>query len=838
MSIEEIVSRADLFIEGTVKRSEGGIPIGNGNMGTLVWTSPSAIKMQINRNDVFANDSYSNSFNERHLDYSYACAFVDIDFADFTEDIFTGKTRQHLHLYTAEGAIEGEGAGSSFFACTNRDAFVFSCFDKRRETEGINIRIKMLRPAEVKTKNHLAVSRFIIKEDAVILKQEFTEGNYYCASAVAVSVSGRKFRIRQNNESGGLHPGIPNRRPIVLGMDSENETRICLEPGKGEFDVYISSAAAFDRSGAGAESEDVAEKALELLRQTRMTGKSSLKADSDTFWKNFWEKSFIELSGDAEAELVEQHYQYYMYILACCSQNSKYPPNYGGMLFSTRGDLRHWGAMQWWNNLQLYYNAVMASGHYELVMPFFSQWNTCFERFAIAARQQWGASGIFIPETVGFDGPEVLPETIAAELRDLMLYRKKWKDHSEEFWQFAMRKRPHECRWNFRGMEKWEDGILKNETKGTESFGSVTHMLGSQAGIAYLYWDYYCFSGDRNYLETYGYPIIKGVAEFFRTFPNLIKGDDGLYHIYYTNHSEGYYGSTDSMESVTAMYGILPIAIRAAGILGIDADLCAKWGEVLEHLTPLPSFDRGEGSIWSGAAKELFPDPSHHQRPVPLPCRMFNLCTLETEQKNPEIFAAGKRTVDWGLARNTTTSGAYVYEMSSMGQVLANMGRAQEMAEVIVGQINCINAAKEYCYYEDNGSAPVFENRLTAREGINAMSGQRLGNAAAALQLALLQSGGGTPAGDPVIRLFPALPKRWDARFKLYARGGFIVETSCKGGVPGKAVFTSILGQKLVVHNVWGKCLISINGKDGTLYEGELIEIPTISGDKIEFVPV
>ena len=67
--IKTIVNRADLYIEGTVKRSEGGLPIGNGRMGTLVWTSPSALKMQVNRADVFANNSYSNSFNERHYDY-------------------------------------------------------------------------------------------------------------------------------------------------------------------------------------------------------------------------------------------------------------------------------------------------------------------------------------------------------------------------------------------------------------------------------------------------------------------------------------------------------------------------------------------------------------------------------------------------------------------------------------------------------------------------------------------------------------------------------------------------------------------------------------------------
>ncbi len=123
--------------------------------------------------------------------------------------------------------------------------------------------------------------------------------------------------------------------------------------------------------------------------------------------------------------MVETHYQYFFYIMGCCSRNGKYPPNYGGMLFLTRGDPRLWGAMQWWNNLSLYYNPVMASGHYELMMPYFNQWNAMVERLRIYARQQWDSEGLFIPETLGFDGPEVLSDDIAKETSDLMLGRKR-----------------------------------------------------------------------------------------------------------------------------------------------------------------------------------------------------------------------------------------------------------------------------------------------------------------------------------------------------------------------------------------------------------------------------
>ena len=46
-SVRAVVSRADLLYNAPVARSEEGIPIGNGRMGTLVWTTPSALKFQL-----------------------------------------------------------------------------------------------------------------------------------------------------------------------------------------------------------------------------------------------------------------------------------------------------------------------------------------------------------------------------------------------------------------------------------------------------------------------------------------------------------------------------------------------------------------------------------------------------------------------------------------------------------------------------------------------------------------------------------------------------------------------------------------------------------------------
>ena len=115
-----------------------------------------------------------------------------------------------------------------------------------------------------------------------------------------------------------------------------------------------------------------------------------------------------------------------------------------------------------------------------------------------------------------------------------------------------------------------------------------------------------------------------------------------------------------------------------------------------------------------------------------------------------------------------------VQVLSKMAIAAAQLGRADAVRYMIPAQIEARVAERATAY---KGGA-VLANRMTLREGPQALDAQRLGRAAEALQVALLNSAPPSPAEDPVIQLFSAWPKEWDARFKLGARGGFVVTAS------------------------------------------------------------
>src|SRR5262249_55712315 len=106
------VSRNDLHYLSPVEKSVEGQPIGNGRMGTMVWTSPEAIHFQINRSDVFAvnrnhvgKESFPGFTDQDTVDVCGACAQVTVSFGGTP---FAGESfRQDLSLYEAECRLSG-----------------------------------------------------------------------------------------------------------------------------------------------------------------------------------------------------------------------------------------------------------------------------------------------------------------------------------------------------------------------------------------------------------------------------------------------------------------------------------------------------------------------------------------------------------------------------------------------------------------------------------------------------------------------------------------------------------------------------------------------------------
>ena len=829
-----IVGRADLRYDGTVDMSDEGIPIGNGTMGSLIWTSPWSVKLQINRVDVYASSAASESFNIRNNDYSLGCALVDIDFG-YTAVFPKSGTKQHLSVYDGMISIEGEGVSLRIVSSQSSDLFAFEIDDRRTVPEPVTVKLRMLRPSEVYEKNHSAVSVCIPADESISLKQEFQEADHFCSSAVSAIATGGTIATRFLNETGKAGYRQSSEKVPGIGISMESEIELSIRPdgaNAGKRKVYLSSAASFDPEG------DTVAASLDTAKSAMREGFAGVAEKARKWWNDFWAGEYIRLSSeDGKAEHVEYHYHYHLYLMACCGRGS-FAPRYGCMLFSTYGDKRAWGAQQWWTNVSLYYRGLYPTGKLELFNGFYNHYTAVRDSCSLAAEQQWGAEGIYYPETMWFDGLAPLPEDIAEEMRDLYLVRKPWEKRSERFRWYAATKLKHNARWNYATVGKWEQGHWIIPEKGVGSFGHVTHMLSPTAQIAYSYWLRYAYTQDREWLKEYAYPMLRGAVEFYRNFPNVRKESDGKYHIYHTNNGEGIWDGHNTLLDISAMRGITPILIRASEILDMDAEMRPVWQEFADNIAPLPTNDllgplqAGQLRHWTGSA----PPAVHGNLKGPGLVNYYDICTIGTEDE--EVVRMGNASFDAiykeGVNENTSIS-----TLTQIPVAAALLGRASALKYMLPNQIKCLTPDKDFCDWDGVGQVAVLPNRLTLREGPGAIDCQRLGNAAAAMHAALLQSVPPAPGKDPIIYLFPAWPVEWDATYTLAARGAFLVTASIQKGEIGLVKIAAQVGGECRINNPWpGKTLnLYRNNDKAEDLSGTLISFKTEQGEVVTIVP-
>jgi hypothetical protein len=833
VDFRKLVSRADLSYDQPASRSEEGLPIGNGRMGSLVWTSPSALKFQINRADVFAEDSSTRSFNARHTDYASGCGYVDIDFVDYGDDVFTPPAfHQDLSVYDALMTARGKGISARVLASNERDVFAVEVDDEREQPEAINIDLRMLRYmvqyqagknyalssrriVQVVTKNHTAASQLDIRNGKIVLTQEFKEGDYYNSSAVVIAVVGRDSKARYANDS---------------------TVRLSAAPGKGRFLILIASAASFDRN------QDVASRAITQLNEAAAKGFDAMLGENQAWWRDFWAKAFVHLhSDDGVADEVEKNYTYFLYLMAITSRGA-YPPRFGGMLWYTNGDMREWGSQYWWANESCYYNALPAVNRFELMDPMFAMYSGMYDSAALAAQQQWGSKGIFIPEVVWFDGLEKLPDDIAAEMRELYLGGKPWSERSARFREYAETKQPHTSRWNWIDAGRWVDGRWVYEDKGAGPNGQVNHIFSSQAKIAHVYWQRYEYAQDKTWLQERAYPILKGVTEFYRNYPNVKKEADGKYHIHNVNGHEPIWAAQDTTEELSGIRGVVPLAIRASEILDVDADMRPLWKEFLENLAPLPTSDLpaaagvvkpGEPRRWISGLPPV--QKGNLAAPNLVPANYYDLVTIESD--DPELVKTANATYDAAYPHGIGEKTA-INVLSRDGTAAAHLGRAEDLRYLLPNQLTCLNPGRDFCDWAGGGDSTVLRNRLTLREGPGATEAERLGRVAQAMQLALLQSAPPAPGKDPIVHVFPAWPKEWDAQYTLLAAGAFLVTSAITKGEVEFVELDSQAGGECRLRNPWGKMEVSLyrNGKKAGTSSGSLLRFNSTKGEKIVVV--
>ena len=120
------------------------------------------------------------------------------------------------------------------------------------------------------------------------------------------------------------------------------------------------------------------------IAQAATISRTAARAAHVDFWRGFWNRSWLRVSGPPAAPLagepplstfaLAQGYALQRYLMACGGRGNEWV-KFNGSIFTVPWekdpDFRRWGGAQWFQNARLTYWPLLASGDFDLLNPFF-----------------------------------------------------------------------------------------------------------------------------------------------------------------------------------------------------------------------------------------------------------------------------------------------------------------------------------------------------------------------------------------------------------------------------------------------------------------------------------
>lgn len=466
----------------------------------------------------------------------------------------------------------------------------------------------------------------------------------------------------------------------------------------------------------------------DLIEDTRRADLPARRTAHESWWREFWQRSWLQVSGDTpaaaeEAELVSRSYGLQRYVQACAGRG-RYPIKFNGSLFTVPfpgkqedADYRRWGPGYWWQNTRLPYFNMCAAGDYDMLQPLFRMYaQDMLALWRHRTRRYFGYDGIFFSECVYFWG-DVFTETYG------------WTPYAER-----------EDPLQESGYHKWE-------------------WVGGLE-LAFLMLDYCEHREDWSYLERTVLPFAELTLRFFDNF--YAADEQGKLVMHPSQALETWWECTNPMPEIAGIRAVIQRLLALPE--GVAPPLRrASWKELLDRIPELPV--REEQGVRMLAPADAYADLRNVENAELYAVFPFRLHSFEKDAE--------------GLARSALERqqfrGFHGWRQNDL--FLAYMGLGDAAADAAVSRAG--NRNHDCQGEEDPARAMQNVSRFPGFWGPNydwTPDQCHGGVLNATLQSMLLQCDGRK------IHLCPAWPRRWNACFKLHAPFSTTIEGEIRDG--------------------------------------------------------
>ncbi|HTV60981.1 MAG TPA: DUF5703 domain-containing protein [Verrucomicrobiae bacterium] len=454
----------------------------------------------------------------------------------------------------------------------------------------------------------------------------------------------------------------------------------------------------------------------------------SLKRDwraHQAWWIDFWNRSWIHLTGDDDASLVSQGYMMQRYMMACSSRGA-FPVKFNGGLFTVGHDLpvgaqsddrnhdpdyRAWGNSYWNQNNRLLYWPLIEMGDFDLLKPWFDMY---VRDLPLAKDRTWiyfHHSGASLPETMLF--------------------------------------------W---GLPNLNDFVWDNPTDEIQSRWQRYHIQGTLEVISQML-DEYAITRNAGFARTNIVPFADAIETYYAE--HWPRDADGKIRMSPSQSLETY--QLDAVNPTPDIAGLKSILPR---LLALPKQLTSieqrdRWAKTLADLPPLPLGKTVGGKL--GAFGEGDPDGLT----IILPAAKYG---PPRNSENPELYVAfpyrlyGVGKPDLKLARDTFAARRFPQDTCW----------GQDGTESSILGLTAVAKRAAIAEFTDYGNQRFRWFWKPGHDWIPDLDNG--GSGMITLQNMLMQCDGKR------IQLLPAWPADWTADFKLHAPYNTTVEAQVQSG--------------------------------------------------------
>jgi hypothetical protein len=278
--------------------------------------------------------------------------------------------------------------------------------------------------------------------------------------------------------------------------------------------------------------------------------------------------------------------------------------------------------------------------------------------------------------------------------------------------------------------------------------------VGGAGWAAHFFYDYYLYTGDREFLAEHALPFMEKAALFFEDY--LYEGPDGKFIFSPTQSPENTPGNSNSQGSFNATMDVavakelLTNLISASRELDKNADKIPLWQEMLEKMPAYMIDDNGIIKEWLTPRLENRDSHRHSSQLYPLLDGM-----PEEIAQSDELRAAFKRSIEYKLDKHWKNNqrGFMSFGLVQLGQASTSLGESELAYHCLKHLVN---------RFWLNNLASMHNHRSLFNMDIS-------GGMPAVIIKMLVASGPGR------IRLLPALPAAWPS--------GRIDGVLCRGAI-------------------------------------------------------